>query len=119
MQEVLAVAAFRGDVELAREALSAGADVNAPGRDKVCLILQGGLVLAASRVQEVADIVAGRVLQPAVTDGQATTHEQDGWTALHWSTYGNHVELVRLLLTNNANPLVRTKVCRPLAARRD
>ena len=35
VQEVLAVAAFRGDVELAREALSAGADVNAAGKDKV------------------------------------------------------------------------------------
>lgn len=32
---MLAVAAFRGDIELAKEALAHDADVNAPGRDKV------------------------------------------------------------------------------------
>lgn len=35
---------------------------------------------------------------------------QDGWTPLHWCTYGNHVELARLLLDHGANPLARTRV---------
>ena len=28
---------------------------------------------------------------------------QDGWTALHWACRGGHVEVVQLLISNNAD----------------
>ena len=34
----------------------------------------------------------------------ANKQDADGWTPLHWSVRGNHVECARLLLAAGANP---------------
>ena len=110
-QDVLAVAAFRGDLALAQHALDSGASINMPGRDKARAPLPPHRSVSSAAPLRERAIRCRRTARrpPAPRLPPPSTTPQDGWTALHWCTYGNHVELVRLLLDNGADPLVRTK----------
>ena len=35
---------------------------------------------------------------------------QDGWTVLHWASYNNHLDVIKLLITNGADITAVDKV---------
>ena len=35
---------------------------------------------------------------------------QDGWTALHWACFNGHIEVVKLLMSNNGDISATIKV---------
>lgn len=96
-QQALSLAVAIGDVDGARRAIAAGADVDARSDLDAPLIFWA----ARSGSIELVDLLLSH-------GANADAVDEDGFTALHAAAYWSHAEIVGLLLKHGANANLRS-----------
>lgn len=99
-QEKLALAIRKNDLDLLRQALDDGADLNAP-------LFNGAPPLVVLAESVISGYPESRALFNELVERGADVNQVDpvGYTALHWSAGADDLEMVRLLLSKGADPL--------------